>query len=125
MCAIEAFVLTLLTKCPSELCRQGFHLARRRYRRGTNSSHHGSDMCLQERELTPICSNEVLPSQTHEIPNHHHSLSYNNNSRGSPTTPPICNQKPYIPGEFSVLISFSVYRYQFRIQSYKFSKDLI
>lgn len=117
MCAIEAFVLALLTKCPSDLCRQGFHLARRRRRRGTNSSiggtsggggHHGSDMCLQEREMTPICSNEVLPSQTHEIPNHHHSLSYNNNSRGSPTTPPICNQKPYIPGEYFNIIYYKL-----------------
>uniref|UniRef100_A0A336M5V4 CSON010647 protein n=1 Tax=Culicoides sonorensis TaxID=179676 RepID=A0A336M5V4_CULSO len=102
VCAIEAFVLTLLTKCPSDLCRQGFHLARRRYRNSSIDGHsdrHASDMCLQEREMTPICSNEVLPYQTHEIPNHHHSLSYNNNnnSRGGPTTPPICNQKPYIP----------------------------
>ncbi|XP_063701813.1 uncharacterized protein LOC134836441 [Culicoides brevitarsis] len=81
VCAIEAFVLTILTKCPSEF-------------------EHGdmSEMCLQERELTPICaSNEMLPSQMlHEIPNHHYSYN-NNTSRGSPTTPPICNQKPYIP----------------------------
>lgn len=103
MCAIEAFLLTILTKCPYDFCRQMYqrHRRRRSASGGGDDDHHGSDMCLQEREMTPICTNEVLPSQTHDIPNHHHSLSYNNSKHSptSATTPPICNQKPYIPGE--------------------------
>lgn len=59
-------------------------------------------MCLQERELSPLSSNEI-PNHTsnNDMPNHH---NYNKVSTTS-----ICNQKPYIPGEFFQYTKFKLY----------------
>uniref|UniRef100_A0A8D8FT59 (northern house mosquito) hypothetical protein n=1 Tax=Culex pipiens TaxID=7175 RepID=A0A8D8FT59_CULPI len=95
VCSIEAVVLAALTKCPST------------YRHVIDDY---SDMCLEERELSPICSNEHTNNVNNttldanggaasELTNHR---NYNNNS-GNKTDDsagggiPMCNQKPYIP----------------------------
>jgi hypothetical protein len=75
ICAIEAVVLVILTRCPLK------------YRRVIRDD--GSDLCLQGRELSPITSKN--PSS--EIPNHR---NYNK----IPTSD-VGNQKSYVPGKFT------------------------
>lgn len=98
VCSIEAVVLAALTKCPST------------YRHVIDDY---SDMCLEERELSPICSNEHTNNNNinnttldanggtggGELTNHR---NYNNSSSktggdGDSGGIPMCNQKPYIP----------------------------
>uniref|UniRef100_A0A182QB82 Uncharacterized protein n=1 Tax=Anopheles farauti TaxID=69004 RepID=A0A182QB82_9DIPT len=82
ICSIEAFVLAALTKCPSQ------------YRHVIDEY---SDMCLEERELSPICSNDITnhnhTTASNDLSNHR---SYNKIETGDSITP-TCNQKPYIP----------------------------
>lgn len=71
-------------------------------------------MCLEERELSPICSNELTNIANNttattdnnninatELSNHR---NYNNNktTETGDSVTPTCNQKPYIPGECTV-----------------------
>uniref|UniRef100_A0A182M8W3 MARVEL domain-containing protein n=1 Tax=Anopheles culicifacies TaxID=139723 RepID=A0A182M8W3_9DIPT len=82
ICSIEACVLAALTKCPSQ------------YRHVIDEY---SDMCLEERELSPICSNDITnhnhTTASNDLSNHR---SYNKIETGDSITP-TCNQKPYIP----------------------------
>lgn len=99
VCSIEAVILAALTKCPSQ------------YRHVIDDY---SDMCLEERELSPICSNELTNIANNttattdnnninatELSNHR---NYNNNktTETGDSVTPTCNQKPYIPGECTV-----------------------
>ncbi|KXJ78160.1 hypothetical protein RP20_CCG005371 [Aedes albopictus] len=94
VCSIEAVILAALTKCPSQ------------YRHVIDDY---SDMCLEERELSPICSNELTNIANNttattdnnninatELSNHR---NYNNNktTETGDSVTPTCNQKPYIP----------------------------
>ena len=92
ICSIEAIILASLTKCYQQ------------YRHVLDDY---SDMCLEERELSPICSNDITNNLNNtnnntstDLPNHR---NYNKipttGDTGTPTTPTTCNQKPYIPGE--------------------------
>uniref|UniRef100_A0A182TKQ7 Uncharacterized protein n=1 Tax=Anopheles melas TaxID=34690 RepID=A0A182TKQ7_9DIPT len=82
ICSIEACVLAALTKCPSQ------------YRHVMDEY---SEMCLEERELSPICSNDITnhnhTTASNDLSNHR---SYNKIETGDSITP-TCNQKPYIP----------------------------
>lgn len=87
-------ILAALTKCPSQ------------YRHVIDDY---SDMCLEERELSPICSNELTNNinntstdnnntnaAANELTNHR---NYNNKIETGDSVTPMCNQKPYIPGK--------------------------
>ena len=97
MCAIESILLTIFTRCPSQ------------YRQVPDDM---SDLCLNERELSPLSISDVpnhnntitavttpQTSSHHDLPNHHQHYNKINTTSGSVTTPTtVCNQKPYIPG---------------------------
>lgn len=90
VCSIEAVILAALTKCPSQ------------YRHVIDDY---SDMCLEERELSPICSNELTNIANNtatgnnninatELSNHR---NYNNKTETGDNVTPTSNQNSYIP----------------------------
>lgn len=97
VCAVEALILSGLAYYPQ-----------RRYRQVPNDDE--SDICIQERELSPMCSTPAdanhhnMKRSISDVPNHH---KYNQISAE-------CNQTPYIPGElqsifFKRIPSISIY----------------
>lgn len=103
ICALEAFLLAILSHCPSL-----------RYRNIDEFSD------LHDRELSPLSSNDVLGEQIkHSRSNHHHDynkMSLAGTTSMTPTnehdiTPPACNQKAYIPGEPPLSVPSALVRY--------------
>ncbi|XP_055705967.1 uncharacterized protein LOC129803432 isoform X1 [Phlebotomus papatasi] len=77
VCALEAFLLSAFTQCPSK------------YRQVPDDPSEALD-----RELSPLSTSEV-PNHTHtDGPNSHNSLL-----KATTPTASICNQKPYIPAK--------------------------